>query len=136
MTKPNLGKKQTCKSCEARFFDLNKNPAVCPKCGEEIKISKSKIRRSAAPAPDAVAPSAPTAATIPARKVVDDDDDDMLDDDDLDIDEIDDLDDDMDDDMDDEPDDDDLMEDTSDMGEDNDDLSEVLDHVDDAIADK
>jgi uncharacterized protein (TIGR02300 family) len=28
-----LGTKRTCSSCGARFFDLLKAPAVCPKCG-------------------------------------------------------------------------------------------------------
>ena len=32
MTKPELGTKRRCHSCEAKFFDLNKNPIVCPNC--------------------------------------------------------------------------------------------------------
>ena len=32
MTKPELGTKRRCNSCETKFFDLNKNPIVCPKC--------------------------------------------------------------------------------------------------------
>jgi uncharacterized protein (TIGR02300 family) len=28
-----LGTKRTCPSCAARFYDLLKNPIVCPKCG-------------------------------------------------------------------------------------------------------
>jgi uncharacterized protein (TIGR02300 family) len=46
VTNPNLGKKQTCQSCETRFFDLNKNPAICPKCGYKNKISITKPRRT------------------------------------------------------------------------------------------
>ena len=134
MTKPNLGKKHTCKSCETRFFDLNKNPPVCPKCGEEVKIVKPKTKRTIAPAPEAVVSPKPSKKAKPDI-LVDDDDDDLLDDDDLDDDlppdDVDDLDDDLEDDED-----DDLMEDTSDIGEDNDDMSEVLEHVDDAIEDK
>ena len=46
VTKPNLGKKRTCLSCETRFFDLNKNPAICPKCGEKFKIPVTKAKRT------------------------------------------------------------------------------------------
>ena len=33
MSKADLGEKQTCPECEAKFYDLKKNPAICPKCG-------------------------------------------------------------------------------------------------------
>ncbi|HTW71187.1 MAG TPA: TIGR02300 family protein [Acetobacteraceae bacterium] len=33
MGRPELGTKCTCASCAARFYDLNRSPAVCPKCG-------------------------------------------------------------------------------------------------------
>ena len=33
MTKPELGSRHQCKRCGARFFDLNKSPITCPKCG-------------------------------------------------------------------------------------------------------
>ena len=32
MTKPELGTKRRCNSCETKFFDLNTDPIVCPKC--------------------------------------------------------------------------------------------------------
>ena len=32
MVKAELGTKRTCPSCAARFYDLMKNPIVCPKC--------------------------------------------------------------------------------------------------------
>jgi uncharacterized protein (TIGR02300 family) len=31
--KAELGMKLTCESCGARFYDLNKQPGICPKCG-------------------------------------------------------------------------------------------------------
>src|SRR5215207_4587102 len=34
MVKAELGTKRTCPSCAARFYDLMKNPIVCPKCGQ------------------------------------------------------------------------------------------------------
>ncbi|MGO4706073.1 TIGR02300 family protein [Microvirga sp. 2MCAF38] len=33
MAKPELGLKRQCMSCGAKFYDLNKDPATCPKCG-------------------------------------------------------------------------------------------------------
>ncbi|MDJ1157584.1 TIGR02300 family protein [Chelatococcus sp. SYSU_G07232] len=33
MAKPELGTKRQCLSCGAKFYDLNKDPIVCPKCG-------------------------------------------------------------------------------------------------------
>ncbi len=33
MAKPELGSKRQCQACGAKFFDLNKDPIVCPKCG-------------------------------------------------------------------------------------------------------
>lgn len=33
MGRPELGTKCTCASCAERFYDLNRAPAVCPKCG-------------------------------------------------------------------------------------------------------
>ena len=33
MAKPELGSKQKCQNCGTKFFDLNKDPVVCPKCG-------------------------------------------------------------------------------------------------------
>jgi len=33
VAKPELGTKRQCQACGAKFFDLNKDPIVCPKCG-------------------------------------------------------------------------------------------------------
>ena len=33
MAKPELGLKRQCMSCGAKFYDLSRDPAVCPKCG-------------------------------------------------------------------------------------------------------
>lgn len=55
MAKDKLGTKQVCPSCEAKFYDLNKRPAVCPKCGhsfdpedDDIKSVKAKVQAKAA----------------------------------------------------------------------------------------
>ena len=33
MAKPELGTKRVCGSCARKFYDLNKQPIVCPTCG-------------------------------------------------------------------------------------------------------
>ena len=35
MGRPELGTKCTCAGCNERFYDLNRSPATCPKCGAE-----------------------------------------------------------------------------------------------------
>jgi len=32
---PERGTKRTCASCASRFYDLDRTPAICPKCGTE-----------------------------------------------------------------------------------------------------
>ena len=42
MTKTELGNKHLCTSCNTKFYDLQKEVPVCPKCGEEIIL---KVKR-------------------------------------------------------------------------------------------
>ena len=46
MPKPELGTKRVCVACSARFYDLQKTPAVCPKCGTEQPADVPKPRRA------------------------------------------------------------------------------------------
>ena len=39
MAKPELGLKRVCMHCGAKFYDLNRDPAVCPKCGTPMQAS-------------------------------------------------------------------------------------------------
>lgn len=39
MAKPELGEKRRCLSCETKYYDLSKNPIVCPKCGAVFELS-------------------------------------------------------------------------------------------------
>ena len=36
MADPQLGTKQICPNCQAKFYDLGKRPAHCPKCASEF----------------------------------------------------------------------------------------------------
>ncbi len=45
MAKVELGQKRVCVSCSARFYDLTKSPAVCPKCGTEQPVEQPRPRR-------------------------------------------------------------------------------------------
>jgi uncharacterized protein (TIGR02300 family) len=36
LANPELGTKQVCPNCQAKFYDLSKRPAHCPKCGTEF----------------------------------------------------------------------------------------------------
>jgi len=101
VAKPDWGKKLTCPSCGARFYNLNKEPATCPKCEATVEIQPVlKPRRTPAEAPK---------PKKVVKKVSDDDDDvdALLDDDD----------------------DDDLIEDTSDLDDDDDDVAEVKEYI-------
>ena len=46
MAKPELGTKRTCVNDGVRFYDLNRVPAVCPKCGTEQPIEQPRLRRA------------------------------------------------------------------------------------------
>ncbi len=47
MAKPELGNKHTCQHCGTKFFDLNKTPVVCPKCGTVQQVA-ARVSRAAA----------------------------------------------------------------------------------------
>ncbi len=52
MVKLEWGTKRTCQSCSSRFYDLQKSPIICPKCGStyEILTTSRRGRKSAAKA--------------------------------------------------------------------------------------
>ena len=51
MVKASWGTKRTCQNCAARFYDLNKSPIKCPKCGREhdredfVKVRRGRQTR-------------------------------------------------------------------------------------------
>jgi uncharacterized protein (TIGR02300 family) len=50
LSKPELGTKHQCQNCGAKFFDLNKDPIVCPKCGTVFQGAAAARARPAAKA--------------------------------------------------------------------------------------
>ena len=48
MAKPELGAKRQCQNCGAKFFDLNKDPIVCPKCGTVFQGVVARAERATA----------------------------------------------------------------------------------------
>ena len=77
MPKAELGMKLTCESCGARFYDLNKQPGTCPKCGAAnarpviFKASRRPAEEKVVKAPVPV--KAPVAAEEDAADVEADD---------------------------------------------------------------
>ena len=49
MVKPELGNKHQCQNCGTKFFDLNKSPIVCPKCGTVFHLAAARSQRVGAP---------------------------------------------------------------------------------------
>lgn len=53
MADPALGTKQVCPNCTAKFYDLNKHPAHCPRCDTEfdqeeiVRTRRSRVRSTA-----------------------------------------------------------------------------------------
>lgn len=63
-----LGKKHTCYSCQAKFYDLGKPQAVCPKCG-----ANQKDAEDAHPAPSSRSRRAPAAVPVVEVPPIEDD---------------------------------------------------------------
>lgn len=109
MTKPEWGSKRTCLNCGTRFYDMQKSPIVCPKCGTENApdaVFKGRRPAKRVTHPVAVKPKAAPVAPVGDEEVA-------IDDVEVEDDEVDET----------------LMEDASDLSED-DDMAEVIDHLD------
>ena len=74
MVKATWGTKRTCQSCAARFYDLNKSPIKCPKCGRDhdredfVKVRRGRGAAAAAAATAAAATAAAAALVKAAAK--------------------------------------------------------------------
>ncbi len=67
MARPELGLKRVCQGCGAKFYDLHKNPIVCPKCGtvyEQMVIASGARARAAQPVEEDAEIEAPEAELV------------------------------------------------------------------------
>ena len=66
MAKPELGIKRVCGNCGAKFYDLSKDPIICPKCETVFQVVAPAATRGR---PDAAA-AASAAARAPVKEAV------------------------------------------------------------------
>jgi uncharacterized protein (TIGR02300 family) len=45
MSKPEFGTKHVCEACAERFYDLNRSPVICFKCGAQQSPAKPRVYR-------------------------------------------------------------------------------------------
>ncbi len=69
MAKPELGQKQVCPNCQAKFYDLGRRPAHCPKCDTDFDPEEALKLRNRRGRP----------AGYAADETTDDDTDDQVD---------------------------------------------------------
>jgi uncharacterized protein (TIGR02300 family) len=78
VVKASWGTKRTCQNCAARFYDLNKSPIKCPKCGREhdredfVKVRRGRGAAAAAAATSAAAAAAAAKLALAKSKKVED----------------------------------------------------------------
>jgi uncharacterized protein (TIGR02300 family) len=65
VAKPELGTKRLCGHCGAKFYDLNKDPIICPKCSTVFQVAAAPAPRTRAEAPRPVPAAEETAAPEP-----------------------------------------------------------------------
>jgi len=141
LAKPEWGTKRTCQNCGARFYDLRRDPIVCPVCSTVFDLERTSRARRGSSAPklkpvsvvrtpasdEAEAPVAEkdVEAAAEADPPIEAESDDAGDGAET-SDGMDDV----------EGEDRDLIEDASDLGEDDDDIGEVMEHLDEDLEDK
>ena len=59
MVKPELGTKRICPNCGARYYDLHRDPVICPKCKAAFDPETVLKTRRARPAPPPEVPIEP-----------------------------------------------------------------------------
>jgi uncharacterized protein (TIGR02300 family) len=69
VAKPELGLKRICGNCGAKFYDLARDPVICPKCGTPYVATAASARAPARAEPVAAAveepePPAPVGAEV------------------------------------------------------------------------
>ena len=64
MAKPELGTKRQCQNCGAKFFDLNKDPIICPKCATVFQGATARARPTAKPEEEEAELSTPAGVEV------------------------------------------------------------------------
>jgi len=71
VAKPELGTKRVCGNCGTKFYDLARDPILCPKCGTVYEVvaiparaSAAKAAAAARPAVEEVEPAQPAGAEV------------------------------------------------------------------------
>jgi uncharacterized protein (TIGR02300 family) len=64
VAKAELGTKRQCQNCGAKFFDLNKDPIICPKCGTVFQGAAARARPAAKPEEEEAELAAPAGVDI------------------------------------------------------------------------
>ncbi len=136
MAKPEWGTKRTCFECGGKFYDLRRDPIICPSCSKVFDPERQpRVRRGSSVARDETPAGAGRGkdklAVVAGAHEEDLVEEEAADADSLDeaaegegeLEEI-------------SNEDEALIEDTSDLGEDDDDIGEVMEHVDDDIEEK
>ncbi|WP_282604453.1 TIGR02300 family protein [Pelagibius sp. Alg239-R121] len=81
VAKPEWGLKRVCQSCSAKFYDMQRNPIACPKCG--ASFDPDALLKSRRPRPAAAKPVPKEVVKKPVENEDDvllaDDDDDGVD---------------------------------------------------------
>ena len=118
MAKAALGQKRVCLHCGARFYDLNRQPIICPSCGTSFEPEAFVRTKRSRPAP-VEAPKAVVARPAPVKEPdteAEVDVDDVLPADEEEGET--------------EAEEEEVIEDASELGEDEDDMAEVIENVD------
>lgn len=68
MAKAEWGLKRICPNCGARYYDMKKNPPVCPSCGTAFDPEIMLRSRRGRAAPKAVVVEAPVEVELPAAE--------------------------------------------------------------------
>ena len=112
MSKPEWGAKHICPSCGVRYYDLLREPIICPKCGTPFDpeaFLRSRRARPVAPVEKELAPVGTDDLEAEEVETVEDDETVPLEEGEEEEEEI--------------------LEDASELGEDEDDMAEVIENV-------
>ena len=78
MVKESWGAKRTCPKCETRFYDLNKDPLICPNCGNTFSLESltevfKKSPKESAPKKEKTEATSPEVQEIEPEDIILDD---------------------------------------------------------------